>query len=276
MPDLGVLGTPRLVVSDLDGTLLRSDGTVAPRTVAAVAALQAAGVGWVIATARPPRWMHDLTDVVGRGGVAICSNGAFVYDVVQSTILAERTISDAVVRDLVVDLRASVPDIAFAFERDDGFAREHAFVDEYREGTGRRGADALDLLDRPVGKLLARSASLDPADFFGLVTEVVADRAVFAFSGFTGLAEISARGVTKAAVLSDWCAERGVSAQEVWAFGDMPNDLDMLAWAGESFAVANGHHDVLRVADHVIAGNDDDGVAQLLETVVGRLTPSSG
>ncbi len=52
------------------------------------------------------------------------------------------------------------------------------------------------------------------------------------------------------------------------AFGDMPNDLPMLAWAGRSFAVANAHHEVLAAADEVIASNDDDGVAQTLGPLV--------
>jgi Cof subfamily protein (haloacid dehalogenase superfamily) len=259
---------PRLIASDLDGTLLRSDGSVSQRTVDAIAAVQEAGIGWVVATARPPRWMDDLSDIVGRGGVAICSNGAFVYDVARRIVVAERTLHATATSELVEDLRVAVPDIAFALERQDGFAREHAFVDEYREGTGRRADSALDLLDRPVGKLLARSPSLENAIFLATVAEVVGDRAVMAYSGATGLAEISAAGVTKASVLDAWCTELGIPPEDVWAFGDMPNDLAMLRWAGTSYAVANAHPDVRAAADRVIADNDEDGVAQVLESLV--------
>ena len=96
------------------------------------------------------------------------------------------------------------------------------------------------------------------------MTEVVGDRAEVGFSGALGLAEMTAPGVTKASGLAAWCDERGVSAAEVWACGDMPNDLPMLRWAGRAFAVANAHTDVLAIADEVIASNDDDGVASLL------------
>ncbi len=89
-----------------------------------------------------------------------------------------------------------------------------------------------------------------------------------AYSGAGGLAEISAPGVTKAAALESFCADLGVGAQDVWAFGDMPNDLPMIVWAGTSFAVANAHPDVLAAADHVCASNDEDGVAQVLEGLV--------
>ena len=79
---------------------------------------------------------------------------------------------------------------------------------------------------------------------------MVGSRAIVSFSGVGGLAEINAAGVTKAAVLADWCAERGIGPEDVWAFGDMPNDLPMLAWAGTSYAMANAHPDVLATATH--------------------------
>jgi hypothetical protein len=262
------LRPPRLVVSDLDGTLLRSDGTFSERTVAAVADLQATGIGWVVATARPPRWMHDLGPLVGDEGVAICSNGAFVYDVANRTVVAERTIPLEALTEIVSDLKDAVPDISFAVEHRDGFGRETGYEDEYREADIRLVAAVPELFEPLPGKLLARSAAADHATFLATVATVVGDRAVVAFSGATGLAEISAAGVTKAAVLATWCEERGLEADDVWAFGDMPNDLPMLSWAGTAFAVANAHPDVVAVADHTVASNDEDGVAQILETLL--------
>jgi len=71
--------------------------------------------------------------------------------------------------------------------------------------------------------------------------------------------------VTKASGLAALAAEHGVEPGEVVAFGDMPNDLPMLAWAGHAVAVANAHPEVLAAADEVTAGNDADGVALVLE-----------
>ena len=72
--------------------------------------------------------------------------------------------------------------------------------------------------------------------------------------------EVSAAGVTKAAAVAAYGAERGISASEVVAVGDMPNDLPMLRWAGWSVAVANAHPDVLASCDARTASNNDDGV----------------
>ncbi len=259
-------GTASLVASDLDGTLLRSDGTPSARTVAAVAAVQRAGMRFVLATARPPRWVDHLIDVVGNDGLVVCSNGAFGYDVVNRTVLTERTMSRETVADVVSRLRQAVPEISFAVETRDGFGMEPTYVDLYTPPEGTPVADIGDLLQTHLpGKLLARAPELDDAHFLATVVSVVGEQAVVAYSGSEGLAEMSAPGVTKAAVLADWCAGWGISADRVVAFGDMPNDLPMLRWAGTSYAVANAHPDVRREATYTCPSNDDDGVACVLE-----------
>jgi HAD superfamily hydrolase (TIGR01484 family) len=264
----GPLTPPALIATDLDGTLLHTDGTLSDRTRAAVQAVQAAGILVVIATARPPRWAHDLDDVIGDHGIVICSNGAFVYDVRGRRIVSERPLAaDAVLR-MVEALRAAIPGVAFAVESAAGFGREPSYVDQHVSPPDTLVRDIADLLDPLPGKLLARRPDLDGEEFLRRVTEVVGEEALVAYSGAGGLAEISAAGVTKAACLSEWAAARGVGADRVWAFGDMPNDVPMLRWAGTSFAVANAHDEVLAVADHVVASNDDDGVASTLELAV--------
>jgi hydroxymethylpyrimidine pyrophosphatase-like HAD family hydrolase len=120
----------------------------------------------------------------------------------------------------------------------------------------------------PVGKLLARCPQIDPDEFLRVVESVVGSRVELGYSGAIGLAEMTAPGVTKASGLATWCAEQGIDAADVWACGDMPNDLPMLRWAGRAHAVANAHADVLVVAHVVLASNDDDGVAALLESLV--------
>jgi hydroxymethylpyrimidine pyrophosphatase-like HAD family hydrolase len=84
------------------------------------------------------------------------------------------------------------------------------------------------------------------------------------------LLEISASGVSKATTLARLCEQQGIGRHEVVAFGDMPNDLPMLAWAGTAFAVANAHADVLSAVDRRTASNDQDGVALVVEDLLRR------
>jgi HAD superfamily hydrolase (TIGR01484 family) len=264
---------PRLVATDLDGTLLRTDGTVSEWTVAVLRDAERVGVQFVVVTARPPRWMHQLLDVIGEHGLAICANGAFVYDVVGRRMVSEHTLSRAVVVEIAADLRRAIPGIAFAVERRDGLGLEPDYVERHPVPPGSPVAVLEQLIDPLPGKLLARHEELDPQEFILAVTRVVSDRAVVAYSSASGLAEISALGVTKAGALADWCREHGIDASDVWAFGDMPNDVPMLAWAGRSYAVANAHPETVAVASDRCASNDDDGVARVLAEPLGLDAP---
>ena len=268
-----MLPRPRLIASDLDGTLLRDDGRMSARTAAALLATQAAGIEVVFVTARPPRWVDEVAHAVGGHGVVICLNGAFVYDATRRSVLAEQAMPDGLVRQLTADLRSALPTITFAAERRSGFAAERRYAGPHPVPDGSPGASLIeDLLDGATGKLLARCVEVPDADLVGLVDDVLADRAIVAYSGAAGLAEISGPGVTKATTLARWAAERGVSPGEVWAFGDMPNDLPMLLWAGRSFAVDNAHPSVRAAADQVCGSNRDDGVAAVLESILPPAT----
>ena len=112
-------------------------------------------------------------------------------------------------------------------------------------------------------KVLVKAPGIDPATLRDVVAAAVGDSATPTWS-VDGLVEISAAGVTKAAALARVCDRLGVAAEDVVAFGDMPNDLPMLAWAGTSYAMANAHPTVLEAVDHVAPSNDEDGVAQVL------------
>jgi len=262
---------PRVVATDCDGTLLRSDGTVSERTRDVLGDLEQAGITVVLVTARPPRWMHELADVVGGHGIALCGNGAFTYDVGARRVISHRLIEAPVVAELLEDLRRALPEVRFGLEGLQGFARESDFA----RASGRTDGEWLvgslaQLTTEPVGKILVRHPTWAVDEVYEQVAKVVGDRAEVSHSGAVGLAEIGAVGVTKGLALADWCREQGVESHAVWAFGDMPNDLPMLAWAGRSFAVANAHPDVLEAASEVTASNDDDGVALALAELVGE------
>ncbi|MGZ5369261.1 MAG: HAD family hydrolase [Aeromicrobium sp.] len=266
------LRPPRIVATDLDGTLLRSDGSLSERTRKAIATVEDAGIETVFVTARPPRWLDGLVDAVGAHGIALCGNGAFVYDVPSRTVTEQYPLVAGLLHQLVAELREAVPGIAFAVERADGLGREDAFFYGSEQHESHTVDSFAALSSSSVGKLLGRCESLESTAFLERVLTVLDGRAELGFSGASGLAEITAPGVTKAAGLARWCQERGVGADDVWAFGDMPNDLPMLRWAGRSFAVGNAHEDVLAVAQHICAANDDDGVAQTLETLLQGAT----
>jgi hydroxymethylpyrimidine pyrophosphatase-like HAD family hydrolase len=131
-----------------------------------------------------------------------------------------------------------------------------------------RVGDLAELWDEPAVKVLAQHLTLDPDDFRARVIDAVGESATPTWT-IDHLMEISAAGVTKGGALAALCERLGVGPDEVVAFGDMPNDLAMLRWAGTSYAVANGHESVLEAADHVAPRNSEDGVAVVLARVFG-------
>ena len=258
---------PRVVATDLDGTIVRSDGTISLRTREALTAAEAAGAMVVIVTGRPPRWLHGIAEETGHHGLAICANGALVYDLHSEQVVESHPLEVADARRLVDELRASIPGLAFGVESVDvGFAHEPSYVPRWTTDASTVVAEIETLLSAPVAKLLCRHEGMGSDELLAHARDVVGDHlATLTHSSRDGLLEISAAGISKASTLETVCAERGYAATDAIAFGDMPNDLPMLAWAGHSVAVANAHPEVLAAADEVTSSNDDDGVAQVLE-----------
>jgi HAD superfamily hydrolase (TIGR01484 family) len=259
---------PLLVATDLDGTIIRSDGTISERTVAAFARVEAAGARFVLVTGRPPRWMREVAAVFGHRGTAICANGALAYDMQSDTVTARHLIPPTVLAAAASALRAAVPGIGIALEYPDGRAADELYQAvhwDVNQSMDRPG-DAV-LFSQPASKLLGRHMGYTCDDLLALVQPAVGDLISVTHSNGKGLIEASALGVSKASVVAEIAAEHGIPRESVLAFGDMPNDLPLLTWAGTSCAVANAHPDVLAAATHVIGSNDDDGVAEYLERI---------
>jgi HAD superfamily hydrolase (TIGR01484 family) len=259
--------TARVVATDLDGTIVRSDGRVSARTRDALTRVEAAGCTVVIVTGRPPRWLHGIAEETGHHGLAVSANGALVWDLREERVVASYPMQAQVAAEIVAALRAEIPELGFGVESvSDGFGHEPGYRPHWVGGDQPLVAELETLLSRPVAKLLARHEGMTADDLLARARAVVGhDVASLTHSSRDGLLEISAAGVTKASTLAALCAERGHEAADVVAFGDMPNDLPMLAWAGHSVAVANAHPEVLAAVDEVTGSNNDDGVAQVLE-----------
>jgi Cof subfamily protein (haloacid dehalogenase superfamily) len=259
-----------LVASDIDGTLLHTDGTLSPRTAEVLSALP---VPAVLVTGRPVRWLRQLYDQMAQPLPAVCANGAVVYDPDTDEVLQASPLSVELLLDVTKRLREAVPDIALAVEVEDGrsFLYEQGWPvrSDGENSRVRVLSTPEDLTSVPAAKLLARSAGSTPDAFCELVSRTLGDTAVATHSSTSALVEISAAGVTKAAGLAWLCEREGIPQERVLAFGDMPNDVPMMTWAGRSVAMANAHPAVREVADEETLSNDEDGVAAYLAAAYG-------
>jgi Cof subfamily protein (haloacid dehalogenase superfamily) len=254
----------RLAAIDLDGTLLRRDGTVSARACEAIAGALRRGIDVVIVSARGPRGVAEVARSAGVSGTAICSNGGILLDLDSGSVSRATPLQPEVAVDLVRKLRERLPGILFAVEHE-AFAHEPGFSAwNWTPPPDTRVGDAVELLAEPATKLILRHEEHTLEAIAAAAAEIAGDAASVVVSG-QWTVEVTVAGVDKAAALAELCAERGVEPAEVVAFGDMPNDVPMLAWAGHAVAVANAHPSVVEVADEVTASNDEDGVAVVLE-----------
>ena len=271
----------RLIATDLDGTLLDPSGRIAEAEAEAVRAASQAGIVVVVATGRPLRWLDVLAPIADADPLVVASNGAVVYDLHADTVVRSHTLDVPLIGALAHDLRGALPGLLFALEEGRRFSTEDAWAyhlpDASRslaqeESVTRRGAWASVLAEAgDVVKFLALHPDADPDDLLAEATDVLGGRAEVTHSvtaGRRALLEMSAPGISKAATIAELAAERGITPAQVAAFGDMPNDLAMLEYAGMPFVMANGHPALLeRFA--VIGSNAEGGVGAQIRRLLG-------
>lgn len=259
----------RLIATDLDGTLLRTDGGISKRTRTVLASLRAHDIPLVMVSARPPRSLREIASRIGVEGIAIGCNGAVVYNTSTDSILDQWPLASKVATRLATDLRQRLPEACFAVEKSNsaGWERGYLAIRGRQPEPDDWIDDALTLCSAPVLKLLMRHPTLAADEMLAVGRSVAREDAIATHSG-APLLEISAPGVDKATALAALCARLDIAPSSVMAFGDMPNDIPMLRWAGHGVAVANAHEDVLAIADATTPSSNDDGVACALEALL--------
>ncbi len=264
---------PLLIASDVDGTLIDDHYQVGERNIAAITAAVADGVPFVLCTGRPPRWIRQITDQLGHAPIAVCANGAVVFDTATDRVLSAHTLGPDELPELVSMIRYAIPGASMAAERidlgaQDGLAMQFATGPGYEHAWANpqniEVSDA-ELVGTHAVKLLVRMPGAPSATMRDLLVPIIGDRADVTFSTDKGLIEIAAHGITKATGLAEVAREFGAADGDVVAFGDMPNDIPMLGWAWHGVAMANAHAELAVVADEVTASNNESGVAVVLE-----------
>jgi Cof subfamily protein (haloacid dehalogenase superfamily) len=264
---------PALIACDVDGTLFDEDEKVTPRTRAAVRAAVAGGAHFVLATGRPPRWIRPVVEGLGFAPMAVCANGAVIYDPATDQVLSARTLPVDVLAQLAEIAMRVIPGAGLAVERIGNSAHDTA-TPQFVSSPGYEHAwlnpdntevSFEDLLSAPAIKLLIRKSGAASADMTAELAKHVGSEGDLTYSTNNGLVEIVPRGISKATGVAEVAGPLGVADADVVAFGDMPNDVPMLRWAGLGVAMGNAHPDTKAAANEVTATNAEDGVARVLE-----------
>lgn len=265
----------RLIASDIDGTILGHDGKISRRTVDAFAAAAEAGIEIVFVTGRPPRWLEPIREQLGHTGTVICSNGAVSYDLGAEKVLDSHLLQWATVDKVRSIVKELAPESYFALESLTGLHVEEGFFSSRAPASSSEVVPSTltpDMADAGIVKMLAVRHAGSADDYLELVAPRLASLIGVTHSApDLALLEMGALGVNKAVTLATYAAARGIDATDVVAFGDMPNDIEMLGWAGSGYALASGHPQALAATTLVAPRFEDDGVAQVIESRLAAL-----
>jgi hypothetical protein len=268
-------GLPKLVATDLDGTLVRSDDTVSPYTHEVLDRVRAAGIPIVGATGRGPRLTELTRADIRAADHLVLAGGGRVIDLTEPGILTLRDerLDGHVLARIIADLETAVGPLIVFVEAQDG-PRAPLWGDPdpaWRWPEDLQVRPRAELLRGPAIKGFARSTSQDVDTLLAAARRLVPPTLATITQAGLGCIEILPPGVDKASGLAVVAAALGVDPADVLVFGDMPNDIPMFEWAGWArVAVANAHPAVLELADEVTLSNDEDGVAIWLDRL---LTP---
>ncbi|MDF3290862.1 MULTISPECIES: HAD family hydrolase [Streptomyces] len=260
----------RLIATDLDGTLLRGDGTVSRRTRDALAAAAAAGAAHIVVTGRPVSRTKHILDALGYQGLAVCGQGAQVYHAGEHRLLTSVTLDRRAAATALAKIEAETGELAVATVRD-GLDGEFLMGDGYRLATElpiTRLRERAELWAAPIGKVFIQHPRLGD-DALAEIARGAAGHLVGVVMAGEGIVELLPLGLSKATGLSLAARRLSLTASDTIAFGDMPNDVPMFGWAAYGVAMANAHQELKAVADEVTASNEEDGIALVVERLLG-------
>ncbi|MFE0186974.1 HAD family hydrolase [Streptomyces sp. NPDC059008] len=261
----------KLIATDLDGTLLRPDETVSERTRRALAAATAAGAAHIVVTGRSVPWTRHILEALDYHGLAVCGQGGQVYHAGEQRLLTSVTLDRQLAGLALSKIEAEVGPLFLAASRD-GLDGQVLIGPGYRVQAGPLSNVPMDdpgeLWAAPLNKVYLQHPTLDDDALAQAARQVAGDLVGVTMAG-PGVVELLPLGLTKATGLSLAARRLGITAKETVAFGDMPNDIPMFAWAAHGVAMANAHDELKAVADEVTASPEDDGIAVVLERVYG-------
>lgn len=262
---------PKLIATDLDGTIVSHKGVISQRTIEAFTNAKDLGIHIFFVTGRPPRWMGEIRDAFGFGA-AICCNGAMLYDLINDVVLEEWMISIDDQLETVRRMRIALPEMSYAVESNDHYKREIAYVPRWDVGLDNVGVSNIeDAIVRPALKILGRCSNLefDSDEMVAISQRELHDLVTVTHSAANdSLIEISALNVSKGTALAMMAGRLGLTADDCVAFGDNPNDFSMLQWASRSYAMSDGHPQAPNFAKAISEPCDSDGVAKIIEKLL--------
>lgn len=262
----------KLIVADLDGTLLNGKVELSERTIDAIGRYQAAGGLFTYATGRSEESAKVYADKAGIRIPGISFNGGKIVGPADGAVIYETFLDAEDSKKAYVALRRLNKDVVVYFEDSRHVAEYTPVIDKYLERI-RRGVHIIRDINSVIveGKPLKKLLVIDPEQEGELILNAV--RPIFGdkFNSVKSdpeFYEFLPPGTSKGAALKILAAYLGIGLAETIAAGDHLNDVSMIEAAGCGVAVANAVPEARAAADYITASNDEDGVALVIDKVM--------
>lgn len=267
----------KLIALDMDGTLLDDDHVTVPRrNVEALRSAHDRGVKIALASGRSWSLLAGAVEQLECVDYGLCANGALVLDGATGETLYSRAMPNRQALAIIGILQAhKIPFEVYCQGKnyvrlaDKALVRHNnppSYVDFFEQVTTYPADLAVALAGREVEKFNCFAVPVDKRE--SIEAAVRATGPVEVANAFGLNMEFALGGVTKGSGLGALCARLGLEAGQVMAFGDAGNDLEMLAFAGWSFAMANGSETAKACARYLAPANIEAGVGQMVEKYV--------
>jgi Cof subfamily protein (haloacid dehalogenase superfamily) len=256
------------LATDLDGTLLGSDGSVPAPNIDALQRARTSGIPVFACTARSPRSTTKISKEAGLGPIAVCANGAIGYHVEYNSYLWHETLELEEVGSVIKAIRDTYPNSYFALEYGMEFYYEAGF---FKDSIFIENVDIIEsILSAKIAratKIVCRAEGITQDQ----LRETIFASATYEVSvsfGSIDWVEILPQGVSKGSGALKACEYLQIEPSSLACVGDHLNDLPMFEVSGLAIAVANAHPRTLKEANLVVSSNDDAGVAEVIERML--------
>jgi len=228
------------VCSDIDGTILH-ENTISDATCDVFEQLNAHGVEVLLATGRAIEEVDPVVEQLPISPIAICANGAVVYDTKDKRVLHVEGFFEGGADILTHQIEEDIPDAQIIVRT----------------------------VDNTAVKVVVK-ADMPSEDIADALDDSVRERSTLTYSNPYGSIELGPIGVNKSTGAEWYFHNKGIDPSHVIAFGDMPNDTELLSYVGAGITMGNADRDLIRDASWVTSSVEDDGVAEVLKYVVKR------
>jgi Cof subfamily protein (haloacid dehalogenase superfamily) len=260
----------RLLLSDVDGTLVRPDKSLSPRSIDAVRALHDEGILFALTSGRPPRGMTMLVEPLSLQTPLAAFNGGLMVEA-DMNVLEEHVVPDHVVEPTIV-LLESFDLSVWVYRGADWYVRDpdgpHVEREAHTVQFEPTVVESFDGIESGVAKIVGVSDDYDTVEAAANAAREELGEHISASRSQPYYLDVTHPQANKGAVVTFLSDRYGIAADDIATIGDMPNDVLMFARSGLSIAMGNAHREVQRAARYVTTTNDDDGFANAVDRYI--------